>query len=69
MTSTTPVQDASSVFRLSKEATYVYHTLSAGCLLTADGRPSHYDLTIKTDLKTLTFEGKVEIECVRSDSG
>lgn len=25
-------------------------------------RPTHYDLTIKTDLKQRTFEGKVEIE-------
>lgn len=25
--------------------------------------PSHYDLTIKTDLKQSLFQGKVEIEC------
>ena len=63
MTSTNPVQDASSVFRLSKEATYVSlrACIAGGITDVLVNRPSHYDLTIKTDLKTLTFEGKVEI--------
>ncbi|KAF9477194.1 leucyl aminopeptidase [Pholiota conissans] len=29
-------------------------------------KPIHYDLTLKTDLKTLTFQGRVKIKCVPS---
>jgi len=35
---------------------------SAEFRLSKDVTPSHYDLTLKTDLKALTFEGKVEID-------
>jgi hypothetical protein len=32
--------------------------------LPTDVRPSHYDVTIRTDLEKLTFDGFVKIECV-----
>jgi hypothetical protein len=32
--------------------------------LPTDVRPTHYDVTIKTDLEKLKFEGFVKIECV-----
>lgn len=43
----------------------IHAPASDGHRLPTNVKPTHYDLTVRTDLENLTFDGFVKIECVR----
>jgi hypothetical protein len=55
-----------SFVHTSKTASHQYSTIAnmTDFRLPTDVKPTHYDLTIRTDLEEHVFEGRVKIECV-----